>query len=607
MGIKAVAEGVGQFNNKVDSMNKSITKSNKAMDKAKKAGGKLSGVFGKMAAVVGIATGAFIAVRKALDFGREGALITQTGESFGFLIEKIGASSDLLDQLRAASKGTITDLQLMTSTATLLAGAGDDLALSLADATPQLLNIAKAANKLNPSLGTTAFLYQSIATGVKRAQPLILDNLGITIKVGEANEAFAKSIGKTVQELNAEEKAMAILQGTLVAGNNLIEQVGGNTDSATDSFDRASVAMEQAGQAIKQKLAPFLSRAAQGLFEVFTQADRMIVALEEQEQRTRLSATSWEEYNDEILRLENVAGRARDRFGALDTEMGFLIATFTDAEAPTRAFANTLGAIETEANGVAEANRNIVLSLTELTEAKLASEALGALNTAFKEGTIDADTYRSEFVNVAAKLGNMDSEAIKAQLSLFDLKQELAAGKTSAIEFADELVRTGDEFKEIDFGEDITIQFLENTQTDFLEAQVQAAAIAVEAGDTTAWGAATELADGFAGGVLGARDAIKEAREELALLDGTTVDVVIEITTTGGLPEFQHGGQFTVGGKPGVDTNLVAFRASRGEVVTVTPTSSIDNRSVNTGDIHMGGGGMTPTTFDRMMRDWIGA
>ncbi len=34
---------------------------------------------------------------------------------------------------------------------------------------------------------------------------------------------------------------------------------------------------------------------------------------------------------------------------------------------------------------------------------------------------------------------------------------------------------------------------------------------------------------------------------------------------------FAHGGSFTVGGSPGVDNNLVAFKASRGERVDITP------------------------------------
>jgi hypothetical protein len=101
--------------------------------------------------------------------------------------------------------------------------------------------------------------------------------------------------------------------------------------------------------------------------------------------------------------------------------------------------------------------------------------------------------------------------------------------------------------------------------------------------------------------------------EELdAIADVTVKEVEIRVKAIvniqmRNLPEFQHGGQFTVGGKPGVDQNLVAFRATRGEVVTVTPTSNVDNRSVTTGDVNIGGGAMSPTTFDRMMRDWIGA
>jgi len=531
MGIKAVAEGVGKFNSKVDSMNKSITKGNKSLDKAEKSGASLSSMFGKMAVAAGIATGAFLAIKKVMAFGREGALISQTGESFGFLIEKIGAAPDLLDQLSSAARGTISEMDLMSSTATLLAGAGDQLAVKLADATPRLLEIAKAANKLNPALGDTAFLYQSIATGVKRAQPLILDNLGITIKVGDANEKFAKSIGKTVEELTAEEKAMAILQGTLEAGGNLIDQVGGSTDSATDSYDRLGVAFAVSTDAAKVWLNTALVPVV----------NEMATALEVSN-----------DFRDAIADLGFTVGK----FGIVFDETGNIVTLTTDeiidAAEENRNFLASIDTTVTDgwaaslfnvsgaADAAAEANRNIVLSLTELTEAKLAQEALGALNQAFKDGEIDAETYKEEYFDVATGMGGMSDAAASGQLALFDLKQELDAGTLSTEGFVSEL-------------------------------------------------------------------------DKLAAFDGkvfkTTleIDVVQRRTQLDEFPGFQHGGQFRVGGKPGVDKNLVAFRATRGEVVTVTPTSSVDNRSVNMGDINMGGGGMSPTTFDRMIRSWMGA
>ena len=87
---------------------------------------------------------------------------------------------------------------------------------------------------------------------------MILDNLGLTIKVGAANEAYAKILGKTVDQLTAEEQKQALLNDVLRAGNVLIDQVGGTTDSATDSYDQMTVAVEEASQAIKRSSSPLL-------------------------------------------------------------------------------------------------------------------------------------------------------------------------------------------------------------------------------------------------------------------------------------------------------------------------------------------------------------
>lgn len=78
------------------------------------------------------------------------------------------------------------------------------------------------------------------------------------------------------------------------------------------------------------------------------------------------------------------------------------------------------------ADGLAEANRGIVASLGELTQAKLASDAMAALNQQWKEGDIDAATYKSTFAAVATNIAGMDGDAAAAQLALFDLNQEFS-------------------------------------------------------------------------------------------------------------------------------------------------------------------------------------
>ncbi len=84
---------------------------------------------------------------------------------------------------------------------TALAGSSGQLATEMGAALPKLLEAARAAAKLNPAYGDAEFMFQSLVGGIKRGTPLLIDNTGIVLKVGEATEAYAKSIGKSVTEL----------------------------------------------------------------------------------------------------------------------------------------------------------------------------------------------------------------------------------------------------------------------------------------------------------------------------------------------------------------------------------------------------------------------
>lgn len=219
-----------------------------------KLGSSLDSLAGKVKAL-GAAYLSVAGAQKAWDIAKQGAAINQTRESFERMNREIFKTPDLLAQMQQASRGTISELQLMEGLLKLTAGASTDLAQQFGQAAPQLLEIAKAANKLNPSLGDTAFLYDSISTGIKRASPLILDNLGIVVKVGEANEKYAASLGKSVEALTAEEKQIALLNATLEAGGRLIDQVGGNVDSATDSYAQLETAIKEAFDVFKSSTA----------------------------------------------------------------------------------------------------------------------------------------------------------------------------------------------------------------------------------------------------------------------------------------------------------------------------------------------------------------
>ena len=228
----------------------------KAAKKAKGGVDALEKSWKKGVAVAGSVAAAFYTLKKAYDFGKEGAAIAQTADSFDRLMASMGAGPGVLQGLRDASLGTVDDMTLMSSTMTLLAGTSQTLGMAMVDAAPRLMEIAKAANKLNPALGDTAFMYQSIATGVKRAQPLILDNLGLTIKVGDANAAYAKQLGKTVEQLTAEEKQVALLNATLEAGDRMIQQVGGSTEAAGDTYAQLETTVKNVTDGLKAEFEP---------------------------------------------------------------------------------------------------------------------------------------------------------------------------------------------------------------------------------------------------------------------------------------------------------------------------------------------------------------
>lgn len=203
------------------------------------------------AALVGLYRG-FQSLRSAAE---EGAQIRQTAVSFRFLSEEVYGASNVLEKMRAASRGTIPDFQLMSSYLTLMAGTTPEFGSALTNAVPQIIEIAKAANVLNPALGDTTFFFESLARGIKRTEYRLIDNLGLNVRVGEANKRYAEQLGKTVTQLTAAERQQAFLNEVLRVGGLLMDQVGGAVDSLVDPYARLTTAIQNAKDSFKSMLA----------------------------------------------------------------------------------------------------------------------------------------------------------------------------------------------------------------------------------------------------------------------------------------------------------------------------------------------------------------
>lgn len=133
-----------------------------------------------------------------------------------------------IDAIRKSTGGLVTDMEAMQA-----ANKATLLGLGLTDA--QMGDLAATATVLGRAMGQDANKsLDDLITALGRSSPMILDNLGLSVKLGEANEAYAQSLGKTSEELTDAEKKQAFMNAAMAAAATKVEQLGGLQLNAAD-------------------------------------------------------------------------------------------------------------------------------------------------------------------------------------------------------------------------------------------------------------------------------------------------------------------------------------------------------------------------------------
>lgn len=201
-------------------------------------GQKQSKVFTSLQRVVETALGfsfasvlnsAGAAFRRFVTDGIKDAL--QFERQFQALEAQVGRSADnLIASLREATRGQASDFELLTA-------ANKALALGIEkDSLPALAKTAQALGKITGRSASEAF--QDITTGIGRASPLILDNLGIVFDVTAEYEKYAETLGKTGDQLSKFEQKQALVNATIESSAPVVAALNAKSETSADKFER---------------------------------------------------------------------------------------------------------------------------------------------------------------------------------------------------------------------------------------------------------------------------------------------------------------------------------------------------------------------------------
>lgn len=191
---------------------------------ADRAAGLLKSSFGQFTAAGLASTAISTVTSKVGEFVATGLKLPAVQDSFGRLtasLKQDGAA--MLANMTTATKGMVSNYDLMqTSNKAMLLGL-PVTAASMGD-------LAKTATVLGKAMGQDATKsLDDLITALGRSSPMILDNLGLTVKVGEANEAYAAKLGKTSEQLTEAEKKQAFYEAAMEAARKKTKELGEQT------------------------------------------------------------------------------------------------------------------------------------------------------------------------------------------------------------------------------------------------------------------------------------------------------------------------------------------------------------------------------------------
>ncbi len=160
-----------------------------------------------------------------------------------------GGSAAMLKALKDASNGLVSNTDLMQSYNMAAQLVGKEFANRLPEAFTYLSRVSASTGQ------DMGFLLDSLVRGVGRLSPAILDNLAIQVDLTKAYDDYAKSVGKSADELTKAEKQTAAMDAAM-------EQLAANTEGVAGRqgvITKMSVAFQDLRDELGTRMIPIVA------------------------------------------------------------------------------------------------------------------------------------------------------------------------------------------------------------------------------------------------------------------------------------------------------------------------------------------------------------
>jgi hypothetical protein len=502
------------------------------VEKAKKLGQDFGkGMLGAAAALAGFG----LAAGKAFEFGKAGAELDMVQIKFRRLSDELGLSSTFMERLERSTGGVVSEFGLMESATNLMS-------LGLVKNEDDLRRLIRVSGELGFDMNQLVLTMTNMTTMRFDALGLSVDGFKDKVKALEA------------QGLSA---ADAFREAFLRQAENQLERVGSVADTTLGAFKRLEAQIKNISDQAKLLAADALEPVVRRLGDSFEATNTLRTAVEMhiiteehfdalQQQRARglLSNTRIMELYGAAIdavasREERVSQATSDWNRRLEEQAARLAAV--DGIQPTLAIKMEL---ETE-DVFTRVKRQLELMQRGAAELSVVATILPEVDWSKVDPAL-----RDMILGQGQALAMMVEADIQAMSpeQQAELKQKIAEATdvppAQLNALWDNFQQYGSRAVQRWAGD--TLGLLQGTVSPAMQAAVQ------------------PLLTG-----------VGRFTRSLDALDGRHIriyaDFLSAVKSAAELPGYQHGGQFMVRGLPGPDRNLVQFRASDKEVITITP------------------------------------